>query len=215
MPRNSAGTYTLPAAYNPVVTNTTILTAWWNTTGQDMADQITSSLDRSGRGAMLDALKLFDGSLPLPGLSFGSDTTTGFARLASGQMSAIVTGVEVLKLLATGVQFTGTVSAVGAFTIVGTLSVTGALAVTGALTVGGAGSFGGALDMNGFKITELAVPTALTDAASKTYVDSVAISAVLPGQAGNAGKELTTDGSTATWGITAFSALSLLVYLGA
>lgn len=39
----------------------------------------------------------------------------------------------------------------------------------------------------------------LNDAATKTYVDSVAMSTALPGQAGNAGKVITTNGSLASW----------------
>ncbi len=38
--------------------------------------------------------------------------------------------------------------------------------------------------------------------ATKSYVDSVGFSAALPAQAGNAGKFIATDGSTATWGNT-------------
>lgn len=59
-----------------------------------------------------------------------------------------------------------------------------------------------ALDMGGFKITSLGTPSASTDAATKGYVDSVAFEMAegeLPGQAGNAGKVLGTDGDVAGW----------------
>jgi hypothetical protein len=45
-------------------------------------------------------------------------------------------------------------------------------------------------------------PTAATDAATKGYADSLAFNAnagVLPGQTGNAGSVLSTDGTTAHW----------------
>lgn len=51
----------------------------------------------------------------------------------------------------------------------------------------------------GYKITDLNTPTASTDAANKAYVDGVAFSAALPSQTGNAGKFITTDGSSASW----------------
>lgn len=45
------------------------------------------------------------------------------------------------------------------------------------------------------------VPTPVnsTDAVTKGYVDSAAMSTALPGQTGNAGKFVTTDGTTASW----------------
>lgn len=42
-------------------------------------------------------------------------------------------------------------------------------------------------------------PSASTDASTKAYVDGVAMSTSLPGQAGNAGKLISTDGSLASW----------------
>jgi hypothetical protein len=119
MPRNSSGNYTLPAG-NPVVTGTTITSTWANTTMQDIGSEVTNSLDRQGRGSMLAAFKLVDGSVAVPGLSFGSETTTGISRPTAGRFSISVLAAEVLAAITTGV------------------AVTGNLAVSGALTLGGA-----------------------------------------------------------------------------
>ena len=57
-------------------------------------------------------------------------------------------------------------------------------------------AFGGAI------LTGVGTPSAATDAATKGYVDGVAFSMAagsLPGQGGNAGKFLSTDGTTASW----------------
>ena len=56
MPRDSGGNYSLPAG-NPVVSGTTIDSSWANNPVPDLGTAVQSSLDRSGRGAMLAALK--------------------------------------------------------------------------------------------------------------------------------------------------------------
>lgn len=94
MPRNTAGNYTLPGAYNPVVTDTLITALWANTTLADIAASVTDSLDRYGRGGMLAPFKNADGSAALPGVTFTSEPTTGLFRAATGQL-----GVSVLTAL--------------------------------------------------------------------------------------------------------------------
>jgi hypothetical protein len=48
MPRNGTGTYSLPATYNPVVTNTPITIAWANNTLSDIATAVTNSIACNG-----------------------------------------------------------------------------------------------------------------------------------------------------------------------
>lgn len=76
MPRNSGGTYSLPAG-QPVVSGTTIASSPFNTLTSDLASEVTDSLDRSGKGAMLAALALVNGTTLLPGLTFSSLATLG------------------------------------------------------------------------------------------------------------------------------------------
>lgn len=57
-------------------------------------------------------------------------------------------------------------------------------------------------DFQSARITSVGTPTASSDAATKAYVDGVAFTAnagILPGQSGNSGKYLTTNGTTASW----------------
>lgn len=97
MPRNSGGTYSLPAG-NPVVTNTTIASAWGNGTMSDLATALTESLSRNGQGGMLAQLRLDDGSSGTPGLSWGTETTAGFYRAGSGDFRFVVGGTTVYRV---------------------------------------------------------------------------------------------------------------------
>lgn len=102
MPRNASGTYSLPAG-NPVVAGTTIEASWANTTLNDVANELTNSLSRTGAGGMLAPFRLADGSVSAPGLAFANETSTGFYRPGASQAAFAVNGTQVWS--ATNVNF--------------------------------------------------------------------------------------------------------------
>lgn len=72
-----------------------------------------------------------------------------------------------------------------------------------------------ATSFGGVTLTNLGAPSAATDAATKGYVDATAFSMAagsLPGQGGNAGKSLVTDGTTASWGLPVLTTSNLTDY---
>lgn len=79
MPRDAGGNYSLPAG-NPVVSGTTIDSTWANDTMTDLSSEMQDSVSRSGKGPMLAALQLADGTLNAPSLTFASEPTTGVFR---------------------------------------------------------------------------------------------------------------------------------------
>ncbi len=110
MPRNPAGTYTFPALGNPAVTGTPITIAWWNGTYVDVATAITNSFDRTGAtGGMTGQFKAVDGSAGAPGLTFGSDSTTGFSITTPGELDVSISGALVSRWTSAG--FAGTFDA--------------------------------------------------------------------------------------------------------
>ena len=119
MPRNSAGSYSLPSG-NPVVGGTAIQSSWANTTLADIANEVTNSVDRSGRGSMTAPLKLSDGSVAAPSITFASDPNNGFYRGGPDEWSGSAGGVEVIKLTVNGVEFPQTGITVGGVTFVPT-----------------------------------------------------------------------------------------------
>lgn len=105
MSRDSNGTFSLGVG-NPVVTLTTIASAWANGTFTDVAQEITNSLDRNGRGAMLAQFKAFDGTVLAPGISWGSEVGSGLYRAGAGDTRAVVAGVRVAGFDANGLNTT-------------------------------------------------------------------------------------------------------------
>lgn len=105
MPRNSSGTYSLPAG-NPVVSNTLIQSTWANSTLSDVGTAISDSLDRYGRGAMQAALKNIDGTAVAPSITFSSEGTLGAYRVSAGVLGIAVAGALVLSISSTGLSFT-------------------------------------------------------------------------------------------------------------
>jgi hypothetical protein len=72
-----------------------------------------------------------------------------------------------------------------------------------------------ATNFGGVTLTNLGAPTANTDAATKGYVDGVAFTMAggsLPGQSGNAGKALITNGTIASWGIPTLTTSDITNY---
>lgn len=202
MPRNSSGVYTLPSG-NPVVPGTTIDAAWANDTMEDMANEITNSLSRTGAGGMLAPFRIADGTVTAPGLSYLNETNTGLYRSGAGSTWMAVLGVNTVQFSTVGMTIpsgkaltaqgatylTSTLAVTGATTMASTLAVTGAITatsgvignVTGNVTSSGTSNFAevvitGSLDMtagSAATITGLSTPTNASDAANKGYVDSV------------------------------------------
>jgi hypothetical protein len=97
--RNSSGTYSLPSG-NPVVSGTVVSSTWANNTLNDIKTEVTDSLSRSGKGAMLAALELVNGTVGTPALSFDSDTDTGLYRIGANNLGVAVGGVKVVDATA-------------------------------------------------------------------------------------------------------------------
>jgi microcystin-dependent protein len=100
MPRDASGVYTLPDGYQAVSGNV-IQPSQHNPPLEDIATALTGSLPRAGSAAMLGALKLFDGTEDLPGLSFASAPATGFFKTGSG-IGVSVGGEQVAEFSSAG-----------------------------------------------------------------------------------------------------------------
>lgn len=100
MPRNSSGTYSLPAG-NPVVSGDVITTSWANTTLSDIGTALTGSLARNGDGGMTGQLKADAGTVSAPGISWSAETTSGWYRIGTNQFGFSVSGTLSLSVAST------------------------------------------------------------------------------------------------------------------
>jgi hypothetical protein len=117
MPRNSSGVYTLPNP--PVVPDTIIASLDENTTRSDIESELTNSLDRSGRGGMLAPFRTIDGTIGIPGLSWISETTSGWYRAGLNDFRFSIAGVDKLSITPTATTVNSDVTITGALTVLG------------------------------------------------------------------------------------------------
>lgn len=144
MPRNASGVYTLPAG-NPVVPGTTIDAAWANDTLEDLANEVTNSLSRTGAGGMLAPFRLADGTVTAPGIAWLNETNSGLYRSGAGSTWMSILGVNTAQFSTVGLTIPfgkaltaqGNASVAGTFAVGGHTALASTLAVTGALTASG------------------------------------------------------------------------------
>ena len=141
MPRDPSGNYSLYTPGNPVVTNTTIASSWWNNTGTDLATALTDSLSRTGLGGMLAAFKLVDGTVSAPAFSFQNESNTGFYRAGAGDVRWAIGGADLIKWTSAG--FVGLAPNGHGITTTGTGTGNGVQALGGTSTSAGVAGVAG------------------------------------------------------------------------
>jgi hypothetical protein len=143
MPRDSSGVYTLPPG-NPVITDTDITSDWGNTTMSDIGNTLTESLDRQGRGGMLTAFNIVDGTLSQPGLRFGAEVGSGMYRSGTGSWWLTALATQIANVRSTSFDIKVPTSVAGLLTInTGGLSIVsgGAIIQSGGLNATGTATF--------------------------------------------------------------------------
>lgn len=96
MPRDAAGNMTLVAG-NPVAEGTVISPSWANPTMSDLANELTNSLDRNGRGGMLVPFQNVDGTKIAPGITFTTEPGSGLYRAGIGDIRVSIAGEDTTR----------------------------------------------------------------------------------------------------------------------
>jgi hypothetical protein len=97
----------------------------------DLSDEITDSLSRSGKGGMTAPLRGTDGTTGAPAFSFTSETGSGWYRSALKVLRGVINGTWRLMLKDTGVEVNGTLDVSGVVTHASTTSLAGNATFTG------------------------------------------------------------------------------------
>lgn len=125
---------------------------WANDTLNDLAlNGLSNALTLDGQSAMSGQLKLSNGTVSIPALTFSASTSTGLYRPGTNLMAATVTGIEAMRWASTGAVLIGQTSDDGAnkLQVTGNAKITGALEVTGTQTFGGNVTVAGTFAANG------------------------------------------------------------------
>lgn len=145
----SAGTFSINSTGQPVVAGTTISASVFNSFTSDIATGLSTCMLKDGTQTATAGIGFFAGTVSLPGITFGTDTATGFYRIGLNNTGFAINGTKLLDLSAALVGITGaltvstTANIAGATTLQSTLAVTGAATLSNALNVAvGSGTMG-------------------------------------------------------------------------
>ncbi len=129
---------------NSFVTDTTISSTDMNANFTDIASEITTSIATDGQSTISAPIRFFSGTALLPGISWGSDTNSGFYRIGGDNVGLSLGGTKYFDFATTGLTITGALEVSGAVTLTTALPVaqggTGATSADAAATNLGLGT---------------------------------------------------------------------------
>lgn len=91
MSRNGAGVYSVPNVFS---SGATITASSHNENWSDVGAEVTNSVAADGQTSMTGPLKLSNGSVSLPSLTFATDTNTGLYHKAADTIGIAVNGAD-------------------------------------------------------------------------------------------------------------------------
>src|SRR5690606_12589703 len=189
MPRDSNGTYTLPAT--AAAAGSVIKSSVINAIFSDIADALTGSLATNGSSSMTGPLKADNGSLAAPSYTFAADTDTGFYLSDTDEMALVVGGelVGTFKSDQT-VEWEATHTFSSGINVSGTTSVSGTISISTQLDVSGSANFSGPAiftSVANFQATVSFTSTILVSGGLyiNRYLEIQATASATPGSASN------------------------------
>lgn len=107
----SGGVFSINTTGQPVVSGTTISASVFNALTADLATGLSTCMLKDGTQTATAGIGFYAGTVSLPGIYLGTDTSTGFYRIGLNNNGYAVGGAKVLDIASTGLSVTGTLSA--------------------------------------------------------------------------------------------------------
>lgn len=205
------GTYNPPTPAYPAIPNTVISSNDYNTVIDDLAAALSIAWPRDGQAAATGQMSM--GGFKLVVLATGTAPTdaVNFLQVFTDPhfLATSLTGVEIngsaLTVSVATADFTASAQVdLPANTFIGTLTPADLLSILGKANLAGGNVFTGLqvmeaqLDAASTGVSQVSSDDS-TAIATTHFVQQVAMNSALPGQPGNGGKFLQTDGTDATW----------------
>lgn len=198
MARNGSGTYVPPTnSWSPAVNGTLATTADWQSLLNDMVAALTQSVSKDGQTVMT-------GSLNMGGFNLSNVASAAISAITGSPTiaSPTLTGTPLSVTAAPGTnntQIATTAFVATSFAPINSPTFTGTVTIpSGASIADYATLLSPALTGTPTAPTAV-VGTNTTQIATTAFVTATSFVSALPGQAGNAGKFVTTDGTNASW----------------
>jgi len=172
----SGGVFSINTSGQPVVDGTTISASVFNALTADLATGLSTCMLKDGTQTATAGIGFYAGTVSLPGIYFGTDTTTGLYRIGLNNNGYSVAGTKVWDIVAASTTlshnllFTDATYDIGAsgatrprnIFLSGNATIGGTVAVTGNIT------FTGDLAVNGGDLTTTATTFNLINATATT-----------------------------------------------
>lgn len=107
----SGGVFSINTTGQPVVSGTTISASVFNALTADLATGLSTCMLKDGTQTATAGIGFYAGTVSLPGIYLGTDTSTGFYRIGLNNNGYAVGGAKVLDIASTGLSVTGALSA--------------------------------------------------------------------------------------------------------
>ena len=98
------GVYTLPDGTNPVLEGETIESAWANTFTADIQTSLNQVITKDDP-TLGDSLRLIDGSISSPGLTWQQESSSGLYRAGGSDFRYSIVGADVIRINPAGLSW--------------------------------------------------------------------------------------------------------------
>lgn len=107
---NGSGTFVVNSTGQPVVTGTVISSTVFNAFTADVATGLSTAICKDGQQTCTAGVPFYAGTVSLPGITLGTDNSTGWYRIGSNNWGYAVSGTKLLDISAGQIGVSGSIA---------------------------------------------------------------------------------------------------------